>query len=296
MTDFSTQFQNYQQLVNDQLKQVFSHPSNLSAQAAEYSLLAPGKRLRPILAIATYESLTKHNATPAIAQLVCSLEMAHTFSLIHDDLPALDNDTLRRGLPTCHAKFNEATAILAGDLLLNQAFLNLTAAKIASDTLLRLQQVLSQATQTLIFGEQNDLLGETVPFDQQQLQQMFADKTGALFGASFAFGAILAGLPSAQVWPFLEIGEDLGLAFQIQDDVLDVTGDQATLGKNIGSDENAHKSTWVKLYGLERAQQDYHRYYTQVEQKLRPLLPEKSTSPAQQFLLDLLQFLQRRDH
>lgn len=294
MNNFLPQFQNYQAQINAALKENFHSAPNLSFQAASYSLQAPGKRLRPILALATYEALTGKSASSVILTAVCSLEMFHTFSLIHDDLPALDNDTLRRGLPTCHAQFNEATAILAGDLLLNQAYLNLAQAKIAPEIKVQLIQVLTQAAQHCIFGEQNDLLGETKSLNQTELKQMFLDKTSALFAASFAFGVILSGTSAQQ--EFLSLGVDLGLAFQIQDDVLDVTGDQAVLGKNIGSDEMEQKSTWVKLVGLEQAQKDYQKYYQKVEQKLLSLFPAtaSTTNSGQQFLLDLISYLKNR--
>lgn len=293
MADFLSQFHTYQSQVNVALKEIFNFSSNLTFQAAAYSLNAPGKRLRPILALATYEALAGKSAPAEVLTAVCSLEMFHTFSLIHDDLPALDNDTLRRGLPTCHTQFNEATAILAGDLLLNQAYLNLAHAKIAPETKVQLIQVLAQAAQTCVFGEQNDLLGEKKSLNQEELKQMFLDKTGALFGASFAFGAILSGIASSQ--DFLNLGDDLGLAFQIQDDVLDVIGDQKILGKNIGSDEAEQKSTWVKLVGLAQAQQDYQQYYQQVEQKLSSLFPiSSSENQASQFLLHLITSLKTR--
>ncbi len=294
MSDFSTQFQLYQQQVNAALKENFNFSNNLSFQAAAYSLNAPGKRLRPIIALATYEALAGKSATAEILAVVCSLEMFHTFSLIHDDLPALDNDTLRRGLPTCHTQFNEATAILAGDLLLNQAYLNLVHAKIAPELKVQLIQVLTQAAQNCVFGEQNDLLGEKKSLNQAELKQMFLDKTSALFGASFAFGAILSEVSPYQ--DFLSLGDNLGLAFQIQDDVLDVIGDQTILGKNIGSDEAEQKSTWVKLVGLEQAQQDYQNYYQQVEQKLLALFPvaTSTTDSGQQFLLNLISSLKNR--
>lgn len=294
MSDFSTQFQSYQQQINHTLTEIFNFSDNLAFQAAAYSLSAPGKRLRPIIALATYEGLTGKSASAEILATVCSLEMFHTFSLIHDDLPALDNDSLRRGLPTCHTQFNEATAILAGDLLLNQAYLNLAQAKIAPKLKVQLIQVLAQAAQNCVFGEQNDLLGEEKSLNQTELKQMFLDKTSALFGASFAFGAILSEVSSYQ--EFFNLGADLGLAFQIQDDVLDVIGDQTILGKNIGSDEAEQKSTWVKLVGLAQAQQDYQNYYQQVEQKLLALLPvaTSSTNSGQQFLLNLIASLKNR--
>ena len=294
MNNFLSQFQNYQAQVNTALKENFHSAPNLSFQAASYSLQAPGKRLRPILALATYEALTGKSASTTILTAVCSLEMFHTFSLIHDDLPALDNDTLRRGLPTCHTQFNEATAILAGDLLLNQAYLNLSQAKIAPKTKVQLIQVLTQAAQHCIFGEQNDLLGESKSLNQAELKQMFLDKTSALFAASFAFGVILSETSTQQ--EFLSLGIDLGLAFQIQDDVLDVIGNQAVLGKNIGSDEMEEKSTWVKLVGLEQAQADYQKYYQQVEQKLLSLFPAitSTINSGQQFLLDLISYLKNR--
>lgn len=291
--DFTSQFQAYQTRVNDFLATCPADlPENLALSAAKYSLTAPGKRLRPILAIATYEALSGQTASADVVQLAGSLEMVHTFSLIHDDLPALDNDTLRRGLPTCHTQFNEASAILAGDFLLTHAFTNLTATASPAATVQLLTQVLAAAVTQLIIGEQNDLLGETTALDKTQLAAMFVAKTGALFGASLAFGAIIAG--AADSAPYLALGHDLGLAFQIQDDVLDIVGNQQELGKNIGSDLAQNKSTWVKFYGLAQAQADYRQYYQQTAQKLSALLATSQSPAARQFLLDLITFLQDR--
>lgn len=289
---YQQQFDNFlQAYTQDLLKQ---SGNNLAVQAASYSLTAPGKRLRPIMALVIYQALqsnqsAKKKLAPVI-QVCASLELLHTFSLIHDDLPALDNDELRRGLPTCHRQFNEASAILAGDFLLNQAYSNLADSSFTDKQKSLALKVFSEAVQALIIGEQSDLLGEKRILLAEELSKMIAGKTGAMFAASLALGAVLAGETNLE--PYKETGQILGLAFQIQDDVLDIIGQSESLGKKTGRDQQAQKSTWVQVHGLVQAQADYLQAYQQAQEQLQKILPENQEK---KFLLALLDFLQERD-
>lgn len=217
-------------------------------EAVRYSLFAGGKRLRPALALGAAEVVSGDD-TVALP-VACALEMIHTYSLIHDDLPAMDDDDLRRGLPTCHIKYGEATAILAGDALLTMAFD--AAAETGSTAII---QALARAAGAggMVGGQQMDLEGEGMQLDLEALQQIHGAKTGALIEASLRCGAMAAGGSSAQVDALSIYGTYLGLAFQITDDILDVTGAEAVIGKPVGSDESRNKSTYPALLGLEES-------------------------------------------
>lgn len=225
-----------------------------------YSCLAPGKRLRPALCMACAE------ACGAIAESVldaaCALEMVHCFSLIHDDLPALDDDELRRGLPTCHVKFGEAIAILAGDALLALAFHTLASPPSGAGrpshrdgAVLLAVRELTQATGSdgLAGGEAVDILSEGKEVDQATLEFIHLRKTGALISASCAIGAILGGESEEQVEQFRAYGRHLGLAFQIADDLLNETATPAQLGKSAGSDRSRRKATYPALLGIDES-------------------------------------------
>jgi geranylgeranyl diphosphate synthase type II len=208
-------------------------------EAMRYSLLAGGKRLRPLLCLAAAEAVG--GATEAILPAACALEMIHTFSLIHDDLPAMDDDDLRRGLPTCHVKYGEALAILAGDALQALAF----------ESAPTHAQLLAVACREMCLGQAEDLAAEGQPISLSQLQRIHAHKTGALLRASVVAGALDA--PSVQCSALTHFGEKIGMAFQIVDDILDVTGDDETLGKPAGSDLKHDKATYPKLVGLDES-------------------------------------------
>jgi geranylgeranyl pyrophosphate synthase len=291
---FETLLKTYQEKINHGL--IYYLPPNDSQviAAARYSLLAGGKRLRPILFLAYYEAVSGKKPNREVLRAACSLEYAHTASLIHDDLPGIDNDNLRRGRATCHVKFDEATAILAGDFLLIWSLENLTKLKIDAQSKNQLIAVLSTGINQLIRGEMGDILGETNSLTAAELKLVFQQKTSSLFVAVFKMATLLAGdhrpaaLRQAQV-----LGENLGLAFQIQDDVLGVIGETAKLGKTVGLDAQAGKSTWVKTFGLTQAQLDYHHYYHQAQTGLEAKLNDGSS---RQFLLELITYLQNREH
>ena len=217
-------------------------------EAIRYSLFAGGKRLRPALALGAAEIVSGDDAVALPA--ACAIEMIHTYSLMHDDLPAMDNDDLRRGKPTSHKVYGEAMAILAGDALATMAFDVLAQ---AGD--LRVIQEIARAVGVggMAGGQVLDLQSEGKEISLEQLRRLHACKTGALIRVSVRSGALLARASEEQLEALSKFGEHLGLAFQIADDILDVTGDEKTLGKPIGSDEAKNKSTYPALVGLDRA-------------------------------------------
>jgi len=227
-------------------------PAELHA-AMRYSCLAPGKRLRPVLCMASAEAL---GAEPeSVVDAACAIEMVHCFSLIHDDLPAIDNDDLRRGVPTLHKKYGEALAILAGDALFALAFQSLAFAPHAPDrvTLAMQKLTIASGTRGLVGGEVLDVLCEGKAVDAETLEFIHSYKTGALIAASCEIGAILAGGTAEQQEALRAYGEKLGLAFQIADDILNETSTPDQLGKAAGSDRERKKATYPALYGLDES-------------------------------------------
>jgi len=224
-------------------------------RAMRYSLFAGGKRIRPLLAMAAAEAVSDHAA--GIESAACALELIHTYSLIHDDLPALDNDDLRRGRPTCHKVFGDAMAILAGDALLTLAFEVLAKLPdVDAERRIRLVAELATASGTvggMIGGQVNDLEGEGQPPTAPLLESIHHAKTGALLRASVRMGAIYAGADDTQLAALTCFGEHVGLAFQIVDDVLDVEQSSEALGKTAGKDAQQQKITFPAVYGLERS-------------------------------------------
>ncbi len=226
-------------------------------KAMRYSLFAGGKRIRPILGIAAARAV--NDSPDGVENAVCALELIHTYSLIHDDLPALDNDDLRRGRPTCHKVFGEAMAILAGDSLLTLAFEVLSRLTgVSADVKIRLVEELSRASGTvggMIAGQVHDIEGVHKPPTALLLESIHKAKTGALLRASVRMGAIYAGATEEELNALSRYGEHVGLAFQIVDDVLDVEESSEALGKTAGKDQEQHKITFPAVYGLERSRQ-----------------------------------------
>lgn len=225
-------------------------------KAMRYSLFAGGKRIRPILCMASAEAVSEQ--TDDIESPACTLELIHTYSLIHDDLPALDNDDLRRGRPTCHKVFGEAMAILAGDALLTLAFQVL--AQLPADAVRKVALIaeLSTASGTvrgMIGGQVADIEGEGKPPDAHLLETIHRAKTGALLRASLRMGGIFAGANEAELNALSTFGEHAGLAFQIIDDLLDVEQSSEMLGKTAGKDARQEKITFPAVYGLERSRE-----------------------------------------
>jgi len=224
-------------------------------KAMRYSLFAGGKRIRPILGIAAARAVS--DSPDGVENAVCSLELIHTYSLIHDDLPALDNDDLRRGRPTCHKVFGEAMAILAGDSLLTLAFEVLSRLNgVSAEIKIRLVEELARASGTvggMIGGQVHDIEGERQHPTARLLDSIHRAKTGALLRASVRIGAIYAGAAPEELDALSEYGEHVGLAFQIVDDVLDVEESSEALGKTAGKDQAQQKITFPAVYGLERS-------------------------------------------
>lgn len=224
-------------------------------EAMEYSLMAGGKRIRPVLVL---ESCRMCGGDPELAlPFACALEMVHTYSLIHDDLPAMDNDELRRGRPTNHIVYGEATAILAGDALLTAAFQTLTQANLSPQQVVDAVACLSLAAgpEGMVGGQALDMAGEGRSLTQEELEQLQSLKTGALIAAAAELGCIAAGGSPEQRAAVRKYAQCLGWAFQIQDDILDVTSTDEELGKPTGSDRENEKSTFVSLLGLDRSRE-----------------------------------------
>lgn len=227
-----------------------AEPATLHA-AMRYSLLARGKRIRPLFCIAGAEAVGGEGQ--AVLPMACALEMLHTFSLIHDDLPAMDNDDFRRGVPTSHKKFGEAMAILAGDALETLAFGTIARYQQGDPAaVVRVMALFAEASGSLGMcgGQVDDMEHEGQPVTLETLRHIHARKTGALLTVALQTGALLSGATLAQEAALTAYGSHIGVAFQIVDDILDVTGDEAAIGKPVGSDVKNDKATYPKLVGL----------------------------------------------
>jgi geranylgeranyl diphosphate synthase, type II len=224
--------------------------------AMRYSVFAGGKRIRPILCLESAR-IFETEVSPALYP-GCAIEFIHTYSLIHDDLPALDNDDLRRGKPTSHKKFGEATAILAGDALLTLAFETIAAAPVAAERRVRMVTEIATAAGTvrgMVGGQVADLEAEGKPVSPEMLEYIHRSKTAALIRASITSGATCAGAPVGDVVRLRRFGETIGWAFQVTDDILDVEESSAALGKTAGKDIAQQKATYPAVYGLQRSHQ-----------------------------------------
>ena len=264
-------------------------------EAMNYSVRAGGKRLRPILMLETYRLFG--GSSKAIEPFMAAIEMIHTYSLVHDDLPAMDNDEYRRGKKTTHAVYGEAMGILAGDALLNLAYE--TAAKafdmeVADARVARAFTVLAKKAGVygMVGGQVVDVESEKsddCPITREKLDFIYRLKTGALIESSMMIGAILAGASSDEVSRVEQIAAKLGLAFQIQDDVLDVTSTLEVLGKPVGSDEKNNKATYVTFEGLDKAVSDVERISKEAEEQLDDLGYDDA------FLKELFEYLIHRE-
>ena len=264
-----------------------SLPDSTTKSAILYSLTAGGKRIRPHL---LYTVLKGYSVNPEIGNpFACALEMIHTYSLIHDDLPAMDNDDLRRGLPTCHKQFDEATAILAGDGLLTYAFEVAASSNEASDTVVKCISILSQMAgpSGMVYGQQLDLEAENKEIDWNMLQRIHEHKTGCLLTAPLLMGCILA-KHEEDIPAWKKIGFSLGLAFQVQDDILDIELTAKEFGKS-NSDQKNHKGTSVSILGIERAKEVMNNLYQSATQEIRSLTGFESAE-----LLEYVNQIQQR--
>ncbi|HJY88322.1 MAG TPA: farnesyl diphosphate synthase [Candidatus Acidoferrales bacterium] len=225
-------------------------------QAIRYSVFAGGKRIRPILCLEAARIFDPRSKP--VVPVACALEFIHTYSLIHDDLPALDNDDLRRGKPTCHKKFGEATAILAGDALLTLAFETLARAPVEPARRVAMIHEIAVAAGTrdgMVGGQVADLEAEGREVQPEMLEHIHRSKTAALIRASVATGALAGGAGEADVERLRRFGENIGWAFQVVDDILDVEESSTALGKTAGKDQARRKATYPALYGVEKSRQ-----------------------------------------
>ena len=259
--EFKEELKQYQEKVNEELLKYLNKgkcPEEILNDSVEYSLMAGGKRLRPILVIATYK-LFKQDIEKCMT-FAMALEMIHNFSLIHDDLPGIDNDDFRHGKPTNHKKFNEATAILAGDALLNKAYIVISnelenSNEIDINKKLKVFKEFSESVNRMIIGEYVDTEFEGKDISGEYLEYIHNNKTGALLKLAVRMGAILADAKDEDLDRLTMYAEKIGLAFQIKDDILSEEGNEEILGKPVGNDKNLEKCTYVSKYGLEKSKE-----------------------------------------
>lgn len=260
--DFKTELEKYQSQVEKELEKYREKgecPERILNQSMEYTLMAGGKRLRPILVLATYK-LWKQDVETCMPYAV-AIEMVHNASLIHDDLPGIDNDDVRHGKPTNHKQFNEATAILAGDSLFNYAYIIISKDLFNTEDEQELKkkrkilQEFSWATSRMLVGEYLDTEWEGKNITFEELKYIHTNKTGELLKLSARMGAILGDATERQLELITTFAEKIGLAFQIKDDILSEEGNQEILGKPVGNDKEKGKCTYVSVYGLEKAKE-----------------------------------------
>ncbi|RPJ79798.1 MAG: polyprenyl synthetase family protein [Deltaproteobacteria bacterium] len=253
-----------QAVINKMLDEIITHnasgPSSRIVAAMNHSIAAGGKRLRPLLCISACEVVG--GKAEKCLKTACAIEMIHTYSLIHDDLPAMDNDVLRRGKPTCHIAFDEATAILTGDALLTLGFQVLSQNNndlSEEDVFKRLDIIhriaVAAGYNGMIAGQMLDILSEGKKLELEELKKLHLAKTGALIEASIYSGAVLGGGTELQIAKLLEYGHNIGLAFQVTDDILNIEGDADFMGKAVGTDLDRDKSTYPALIGLSASKQ-----------------------------------------
>ena len=294
--DFKNELSKYQEQVNTELEKYLRKqdcPERILNSAMEYSLMAGGKRLRPILVLSTYK-LFNENLKEAMPYAI-SIEMVHNASLIHDDLPGIDNDDFRHGKLTNHKKFNEATAILAGDGLFNHAYI-----VISNDLLntkneqelnrkLRIFKEFSVATDRMLAGEYLDTECEGKNISSEELKYIHKNKTGAYLRLCARMGAILGGATENQLEKITEYAEKIGLAFQIKDDILSEIGDEKSTGKPVGNDREKGKCTYVSEYGLEKSKEILHQITNEAIGELDEF-GEKA-----EFLVSLARYIETRN-
>lgn len=262
--DFKQQLADCQQLINNELTKYLRHEPCYEQrwnEAMEYSLMAGGKRLRPILVVATYR-LFRQDIGRCLPFAV-AIEMVHNFSLIHDDLPGIDNDDFRHGKPTNHKQYDEATAILAGDGLLNGAYMVISNDLLDGDVAdlpvkLRVFQEFTHAIDRMAAGEYVDTIDEGKQIDIAELEYIHQNKTGALLKLCVRMGAILAGANDDRLSKLTAYADKIGLAFQIKDDILSEEGDEKVMGKPVGNDREMGKCTYVSQYGLDKSKEILH--------------------------------------
>ncbi|MCG7375673.1 polyprenyl synthetase family protein [Paenibacillus sp. ACRSA] len=295
---FELYLQEITEQITNELKEIlpaeWDVPQSLR-DAMQYSLMAGGKRLRPLLVVAAAEAFGAERQ--AALPVACAVEMVHTYSLIHDDLPAMDNDDYRRGKLTNHKVFGEATAILAGDALLTHAFYSIVQAGrksgVSAESLLSIVEDLSElaGARGMVGGQVADMEGEQGLTNLEQLQYIHLHKTGDLIVFSLIAGARIGGATQGQLEALRVFGRDLGLAFQIQDDILDLTGDEQKMGKKTQSDVNQQKVTYPFFIGLEQSQEQV----SVLTQSAKDALGRADLTDSSR-LMEIADYLMRRDH
>lgn len=293
--DFRENLKKYQKIVNNELEKYLRRqecPEKVLNDSMEYSLMAGGKRLRPILLISTYE-LFKNDIEKCFPYAI-AIEMVHNFSLIHDDLPGIDNDDFRHGKPTNHKQYNEATAILAGDGLLNSAYIVISedlkkSNKEDLDKKLQIFNEFSTSVDRMIAGEYVDTEYEGKQIQEKYLDYIHKNKTGALLRLCVRMGAILADCNKQDLNKLTSYAEKIGLAFQIKDDILSEEGNEEILGKPVGNDKEKKKCTYISKYGLEESKQKLGILIKQAIEQV------ESYGEKSKFLKDLALYIQNRE-
>ena len=294
--DFKEQLKEYQEVINKELEKYLRKndcPEKVLNTSMEYSLMAGGKRLRPILVLATYKLFNEE--IEKCMPYAVAIEMVHNFSLIHDDLPGIDNDDFRHGKPTNHKKFNEATAILAGDGLLNYAYIVISddLKDIVDNELLRNKlkafNEFSLAVDRMIAGEYIDTELEGKHITSEMLEYIHKNKTGALLKLCVRMGAILANASENDISKLTNYAEKIGLAFQIKDDILSEEGNEEILGKPVGNDKEMEKCTYVSQYGLDKAKDILDKITKEAIEEL------EEYGDKARFLKDLALYIQNRN-
>lgn len=296
MIDFKQELKIYQQLIDEELEKNIRKeecPEKILNESMAYSLMAGGKRLRPILVVATYQ-IFKNDIQKVIPYAV-AIEMVHNFSLIHDDLPGIDNDDFRHGKPTNHKQYNEATAILAGDGLLNQAYMVIS--QDLKQTMpeelpnkLKVFQEFSYSVDRMISGEYIDTEYEGKQITEEYLEYIHKNKTGALLKLCVRMGAILANCKEEDLKRLSNYADKIGLAFQIKDDILSEEGDEKILGKPVGNDKELGKCTYVSKYGLQGAKDILEKITKEAIQEIE-IYGEKA-----EFLKEVAIYIKNRNH
>ena len=292
MNNFKNQLKEHEQLINSKINELLVYPdSDLTplTKAMLYSLNIGGKRIRPIIMLEFYKLCGGKDS--GIFNFAVALEMIHTYSLVHDDLPCMDNDDFRRGKPSCHKAFDEATAVLAGDALLTEAFLLATNTNIEQNCAMPAIKVLAECAGVngMIGGQIIDINNQNNDISLQKLKKLYRLKTGALIVSAAKIGCILAGnqdkLDLAEKY-----AQNIGLAFQIVDDILDTSGNPEILGKPVGSDQKNNKSTFVSLLGLNECQ----KTVADLTNEAKAVIDEFEGNG--QFLKDLADYLAQRNY
>lgn len=293
--DFKEELKKYQLMINNELEKYIRKEDCLEKilnESVEYSLINGAKRLRPTLVLATYK-LFREDIEKCIPYAV-AIEMIHNFSLIHDDLPGIDNDDFRRGRPTTHKKFNEATAILAGDSLLNNSYIVISEDMEKTENIeelkrkIRIFNEFSVAIDRMIAGEYVDTEYEKKKISKEELEYIHNNKTASLLKISARMGAILANCNEDDLKRVTSYAEKIGLAFQIKDDILSEEGDEKILGKPVGNDKAAGKCTYVSQYGIEGAKEILEKITKEAVEELE-IYGEKS-----EFLREFAIYLKNR--